>query len=133
HRALGTWQRKVSRFIALSEFSRGVFIAGGLPAGRIMVKPNFVADPLSTDVGTGTGVGAGGSSSGSGSGSEGSRAGILLFVGRLVADKGIATLAEIAAAAPELRIRVLGSGPEAGRLAGLANVELMGEQPAARV
>ena len=116
HRWLGTWSDKVTRFIALSEFSRGVFIAGGLPAERIAVKPNFVADPLAGD-----------------SVDSGGRDDALLFVGRLVADKGIATLAAIAAVAPALRIRVLGSGPEAGRLEGLVNVELLGEQPAERV
>jgi glycosyltransferase involved in cell wall biosynthesis len=34
----------VTYFVALSEFARGRFIAGGLPADRIVVKPNFV-DP----------------------------------------------------------------------------------------
>src|SRR5690606_7353468 len=91
HRLLGTWTRKVARFIALSEFSRWVCIAGGVPAGRIVVKPNFVADPAAVAP---------------------AREQVLLFAGRLVADKGIATLAAIAAAAPELRFRVLGAGPQ---------------------
>src|SRR5690606_28293606 len=98
--------------IALSEFSRGVFIAGGLPAGRIVVKPNFVADPAAVAP---------------------AREDVLLFAGRLVADKGIATLAAMAAAAPELRIRVLGAGPQRALLERLPNVELLGEQPAAIV
>src|SRR5690606_1283259 len=122
--------------IALSEFSRGVFVAGGLPAGRIRVKPNFVADPLA-GAGAGGAAGDGGAGGGAGGGARGdgeiARDDTLVFVGRLVADKGIATLAAIAAAAPELRLRVLGAGPESGRLAGLANVELLGEQPAGRV
>lgn len=41
HRALGTWQQRVSMYIALSEFARSKFIEGGLPADRIVVKPNF--------------------------------------------------------------------------------------------
>jgi glycosyltransferase involved in cell wall biosynthesis len=44
HHRLGTWTSSVSRFVALSEFARGRFIAGGLPAHRMVVKPNFV-DP----------------------------------------------------------------------------------------
>jgi len=46
HRAIGTWREKVNVYVALSEFARRKFIEGGLPAKRIVVKPNFVApDP----------------------------------------------------------------------------------------
>ena len=44
HRRLRTWTEKVDGFIALAEFARQRFIAAGLPAERIHVKPNFV-DP----------------------------------------------------------------------------------------
>ena len=71
HRSLGTWQRCVDRYIATTEFARAKFIAGGLPAEKITVKPNFCpADP-------GVGLGEGG---------------YALFVGRLSAEKGIGTL-----------------------------------------
>ena len=42
HRGLGTYRHKVARYIALNEFCRGKFIEGGLPAERVVVKPNFV-------------------------------------------------------------------------------------------
>ncbi len=42
HRAIGTWRRKVTRFIALTDFARGKFIAAGIPAEKIVVKPNVV-------------------------------------------------------------------------------------------
>ncbi len=46
HRLLGSWQSKVSCYIALSEFARNKFIQGGLPSESIRVKPNFVCpDP----------------------------------------------------------------------------------------
>jgi glycosyltransferase involved in cell wall biosynthesis len=45
HRALGTWSEGVDRFIALTDFSRGRLIASGLPADRVVVRPNFCADP----------------------------------------------------------------------------------------
>jgi glycosyltransferase involved in cell wall biosynthesis len=45
HAALGTWQRGVSLYLALSPFARDRFIAGGLPADRITVRPNPVPDP----------------------------------------------------------------------------------------
>src|SRR5690606_41290065 len=44
HRALGTWARHVHAFVALSDFARDRFVAGGLPAARLHVRPNFV-DP----------------------------------------------------------------------------------------
>jgi glycosyltransferase involved in cell wall biosynthesis len=47
HRARGTFAADVDLYLALSEFARGRFVAGGLPAERIRVKANFVApDPL---------------------------------------------------------------------------------------
>lgn len=42
HRGVGTYRNKVSRCIALNDFCRNKFIEGGLPADRIVVKPNFV-------------------------------------------------------------------------------------------
>ncbi|MBI3446891.1 MAG: glycosyltransferase family 4 protein [Magnetospirillum sp.] len=45
HHHLGTWRRHVDLFLAYSEFSRQRFIAGGLPADRIAIKPNTTPDP----------------------------------------------------------------------------------------
>lgn len=42
HRAMGTWRSKVAVYVALSRFARQKFIKGGLPAEKIVVKPNFV-------------------------------------------------------------------------------------------
>ena len=42
HRRANTWSKMVDCYIALTEFSRRKLIAGGLPADRIRVKPNFV-------------------------------------------------------------------------------------------
>ena len=44
NRLRGTWKRDVDAFIALTEHSRSEFVAGGLPAERIFVKPNFRRD-----------------------------------------------------------------------------------------
>jgi glycosyltransferase involved in cell wall biosynthesis len=44
HRALDTWGRHVTRFIALTEFAKAKFVAAGFPSDKIVVKPNF-ADP----------------------------------------------------------------------------------------
>jgi glycosyltransferase involved in cell wall biosynthesis len=44
HRAMGTWRNKVNLYVALTEFARKKFIEGGLPADRIVVKSNFIAN-----------------------------------------------------------------------------------------
>jgi glycosyltransferase involved in cell wall biosynthesis len=46
HRKKKTWNRIPSAFIALSEFSKELFVEGGLPEERIFIKPNFIEDPL---------------------------------------------------------------------------------------
>ena len=106
HRGLGTWQRRVNRFIALNEFCRAKFIEGGLPAERLVVKPNFVDLPAAPD---------------------GERRG-LLFVGRLSPEKGLDTLAAAAAQAG-VSVDVLGSGPMQADLQGAPGLNLRGPQP----
>jgi glycosyltransferase involved in cell wall biosynthesis len=71
HRAVRTWAKRVHVYVALTSFARQKLIEGGVPADRIVVKPNFV-DP---DPGPGDGRGE-----------------YALFVGRLSAEKGIDTL-----------------------------------------
>src|SRR5690606_36035315 len=71
HRMLRTWRSAVHAYIALTEFGRAKFVEAGLPADRIVVRPNCVhPDP---------GVG----------GHEG---GFVLYVGRLSEEKGIRVL-----------------------------------------
>lgn len=66
-----TWTDGIDSFIALSEFSRGKFVSGGLPADRIRVKPNFVHP----DPGERTEAGK-----------------YAVFVGRMSTEKGLDTL-----------------------------------------
>src|SRR5207302_524745 len=50
-RQLKTWTRDVTCYIALSNFSRGKLVQGGLPAEKVSVKPNFVyPDPRSRNI-----------------------------------------------------------------------------------
>lgn len=111
HRGIGTYRRKVARYIALNEFCRRKFVEGGLPAERVVVKPNFVdfAAPEPVD-----------------------RAGFL-FVGRLSAEKGVATLAAAMALPHGIQLRVAGDGPEAPLLDGLAGVTRLGSLPGGAV
>lgn len=88
---LGTWQNSVDRFIALSEFARRKLIEGGLPAEKVIVKPNFV-DP---DPGSRSGLG-----------------GYLLYAGRLTEEKGLRVLLQCWKSAPDLpMLKIVGTGP----------------------
>ena len=50
HRRLHTWDRDVTAYIALTQFTRKKFVENGLPAEKIFVKPNFVyPDPKPGD------------------------------------------------------------------------------------
>lgn len=96
HRALGTWDRGVDRYIALSAFARDIFVEGGLPADRVVVKHNV---PPSNPP-----LGPGGAS--------------VLFAGRLTPEKGVGVLLEAWAAAPDLPpLRIAGDGPMADDVA----------------
>jgi len=95
HRALGTWTRMVDVYIALTEFARRKFIEGGLPAEKIVVKPNFV-DP---DPGQRT--------------SAGNSA---VFVGRLSPEKGVRTLLSAWQRLDGIPLRMVGDGPLRGEL-----------------
>ncbi len=111
HRALGTYRDKVTRFIVLNEFCRRKFIEGGLPAKKLMLKPNFVDFPPPF---------------------EGERNGVL-FVGRLSQEKGIEVLAGAMARSSGIDVRVAGSGPAADRLRGIDGVTLLGSIGKAQV
>jgi glycosyltransferase involved in cell wall biosynthesis len=116
HRAMRTWQRMVDRFVALSHFSAAKFVEGGLPADKIVVKPNF----MSTDPGVGLGYG-----------------GFALFVGRLSAEKGIETLLKAWEQVESLPLKILGDGPLASLVEQHAaknpRVQWLGRRPSAEV
>jgi glycosyltransferase involved in cell wall biosynthesis len=98
HRRRKTWQNKVDRFIALTEFGKRKYIEGGYAEKRISVKPNF-SYPPNPDWNDGADDGA----------AAGQRSGAL-FVGHLLPWKGIANLME-AWRDIKTPLRVAGSGP----------------------
>ena len=118
HRTIGTWRHHVSRFIALSEFSRGKLIEGGLPAEKISVKPNFVhPDPgaLSND-----------------------NREYAIFVGRLSPEKRVSTVLEAwKRSASPIPLQVIGGGPDQDLLEkeaadlGLRHIVFRGQMPRA--
>jgi glycosyltransferase involved in cell wall biosynthesis len=100
HRFLGTWSRLIEYFLAPTDFARRKFVKGGLPADKILVKPNFV-DP---DPGEGNG--------------ERSYA---VCVGRLSPEKGLRTLlAAWAELGNTIPLHIVGDGPLRPELEGFA-------------
>lgn len=118
HRRLPTWSRDVDVFIALSDFARQRFVAGGLPAEKIVIKPNTVAD--------------GGRRQTPPSASKAA-----LFVGRLTPEKGIMELLDVWRSIDHrgVELDVVGSGPLAGEVARRAGagVTVHGAMPASEV
>lgn len=118
HRARGTWVDLVDAYIvALTADACDKFVRGGLPAERLITKPNVVYP----DPGQGPGLG-----------------GYALFAGRLVAEKGVATLLSAwqhLADPPPLKIA--GAGPMADAVTKVASrcraIEWLGEVSNARV
>ena len=108
HRRRGTWATKVDRFVALTEFAKGRFVAAGFPADRISVKPNFVEDKAQ----------------------EAGPRGGALFVGRLSAEKGVHTMLR-AWDGLDVPLRVAGDGPLLDEVhgAGISNLTALGAIP----
>jgi glycosyltransferase involved in cell wall biosynthesis len=113
HRVLRTWTEKVDVYVALTEFARRKFVEGGLPAEKLMVKPNFVYP----DPGPGEG-----------------RGGYVLFVGRLSPEKGVGTLlAAYQHLDKRSPLKVVGGGPLTQKVVEAASrhpyIEYLGYRP----
>lgn len=90
HRCLGTWSRRVDRYVALTNFALERFSQLGLPESKISLKPNFLEWE----------------------GDRGEHSGhYALFVGRLTEEKGILTLLKAWAKISESVLWIAGDGP----------------------
>jgi glycosyltransferase involved in cell wall biosynthesis len=91
HRAIGTFDHKVALYVATNAFCRDKFIAGGLPAERLRIKPHFVdntaIEPQWND-------------------REGG-----LFIGRLSPEKGLDVLIEASNRLSSKVMKIVGNGP----------------------
>lgn len=114
HRLLGTWNKTVDLYVALTEFGRRKLIECGLPEDRVVVKPNC----LSEDPGEGAHDG-----------------GYALFVGRLTDVKGVRTLVEAwERLGGQVPLKIAGSGPLADlSAAATPGIEWLGAVPRERV
>jgi glycosyltransferase involved in cell wall biosynthesis len=115
HRARRTYQTLVDRYIVLTRFARERFVSHGLPTERIVVRGNCL--PVDPGVGDGNG-------------------GYALYVGRLTAEKGVATLVRAWRELPHVPLRIAGDGELRATLEREAQglpVEFLGRVPGAQV
>lgn len=117
HRFVHTWNR-VDLFIAVSGFEREILVRGGLPAEKVVVKPNFVG--LNT------------------LNAERNAEDVAIFVGRLSPEKGVRTLLSAWKTGKiPLGLKIIGDGPMADEVrlcaAGNGGVEYLGAQPPEKV
>jgi glycosyltransferase involved in cell wall biosynthesis len=113
HRLLKTWRDQVDIYIAPTEFSRRKFIEGGLPAEKIVVKPNFVYPAPGCRAGSG---------------------GYALYVGRLSTQKGVRTLLQAWQQLSGVPLKTVGDGPLMGVVQAFAHthagldIEVLGQR-----
>ena len=117
HRMLNTWQKKVSRYVVLTDFFKRKAIQGGLPARKLSVKPNFVADDPVANY---------------------DKADFLLYVGRLSPEKGVQMLLTAWRQYSNLpMLKFIGRGPMMEAVQQVserqANVDYLGELPLSEV
>lgn len=93
HKWKGTWTNAIDSYIALSQFSKEMFLKGGLPADRVFLKTNFVHPDPGVCV---------------------DKADYAVFIGRLSPEKRVSTILN---AWTEMKSRIelliIGGGPEA--------------------
>lgn len=117
HTSIGTWTKAVDRFIVISQFAMHKFIQGGLPADKLVLKPNFLYPVPAPGEGKG---------------------GYAVYVGRLSIEKGLGVLL---AAWKQLDrpfpLKILGDGPMADLVTQAAvempEIEWLGRRPSAEV
>jgi glycosyltransferase involved in cell wall biosynthesis len=110
--AARVWERFVDKFLVPSAFSREICVRAGLPATKVVVKPNFVSPvpPVQSEPGT-----------------------YGLYVGRLSPEKRIRVLIQCWRSLPEeMPLRIVGDGPMRQRLVEAAKgtgIRFLGQYP----
>jgi glycosyltransferase involved in cell wall biosynthesis len=123
NRARHTWDTDVRAFVAPSRHCARTLASGGIDAKKLFVKPHFMADPGEPD-------------------SAPSFSNMVLYIGRLSAEKGVGTLLRgwrKRGASANGVLWIVGDGPERPALEALAAelglgapaVRFLGSQPAA--
>lgn len=92
HKWLGTWNKRVDRYIALTEFTKNIYVEAGWPGEKISIKPNFIFDPTQNTE------------------ENDSKYGYALYLGRLSEEKGVKTLLD-AWKDIKFPLKFIGEGP----------------------
>ena len=114
HKFLGTWKKRVDKFIVPAEFIKMKLIHSSLhlPNDKITVKRNFIDDPGPVNVS--------------------GRKNFFLFVGRLSVEKGVDVLLKCFSLLSNEDLIIVGDGPDANalkeRYAGLRNIHFAGHK-----
>ena len=117
HQQKDTWARQIDVFIALTKFAREKYIHAGLPADRIIVKPNFMNYPPEPSY---------------------ENQGYAIFLGRLTTEKGIKTLLTAWKKFTNVPLKIIGDGIQRAELEDIVkkeklfNVEFLGFLPHAK-
>ncbi len=90
NRRKGSYNKLVSRYVALTHFAANRLVQGGLPKERIVIKPNCMIDAPSPGSGDG---------------------GYVVYVGRLSEEKGVRTLIAAWRGLKTIPLKILGEGP----------------------
>jgi len=122
HKKRNTWNLKVDKFIALTEFSKNVFVQFGIESDKIAVKPNFQFQSTE-NIDSANQV-------------ELPREDFVLFVGRISEEKGIVQLVkEWIEKKSSVKLKIAGEGPLFKELqdivnsSGINSIEILGNQP----
>jgi glycosyltransferase involved in cell wall biosynthesis len=110
HRGIGTYKRDIDRYITLNEFGRIKALKGGVAGHKLVVKSNFVPDPPNPGEGGG---------------------GYVVYVGRLLNEKGVETLVAAWRHVPRVKLIIVGDGALRPQLEAMAqrdrsNIEFTG-------
>lgn len=89
HKNNGTWENKVDKFIALTTFSKSIYVEAGFPKKKISIKPNFFQKKVKLQKNKRSGA---------------------LYVGRISPEKGIKTLIS-AWQGINYPLKIVGDGP----------------------
>jgi glycosyltransferase involved in cell wall biosynthesis len=114
---LGTWTQAIDKFIVISQFAMNKFIQGGLPAEKLVFKPNFLHPAPAPGDGNG---------------------GYAVYVGRLSIEKGLGVLIEAWRQLDlQFPLKILGDGPMADLVTQatkeMPEIEWLGRRPSAEV
>jgi glycosyltransferase involved in cell wall biosynthesis len=107
HWKKGTWTHSIDSYICLSEFARKKFVEGGIPAEKLVIKPNFVT-PMSNQI---------------------SDEGFFLFVGRFTKEKGAKLIKSLAKKSNHIIIKVIGDNDLADLRSMTDNIDFLGSLP----